>query len=135
MPLIRERALRLDELERALENYADVGAFPAAVVDFIQTGALSSGTVDALRDIVAGDVERWGRKRLDALRLLGRLARSLGAPLDWHSLSVDMGVSLPTAQSYAQFLADAFLLLIVYFREMDGTVAPRIRIASMRRTP
>ena len=36
-----------------------------------------------------------------------------------------MGVSLPTAESYAQFLADSFLLLIVYFRELDGTVAAR----------
>ena len=36
-----------------------------------------------------------------------------------------MGVSGRTAEGYADLLADAFLLLIVYFRELDGKVAPR----------
>jgi predicted AAA+ superfamily ATPase len=124
-PLLHEGLLRLAELEHALEEYAEVGGFPAAVADFLRHGAVAASTLATVWDIVAGDVERWGRRRLEALRLLGRLARSLGAPLDWQSLAVDMSVSLPTAESYAQFLADAFLLLIVYFREMDGTVAPR----------
>lgn len=114
-----------DELQRALEDYVRVGGFPSAVADFLRTGSVSSRTLGNLWDIVAGDVERWGRKRIETLRLLGRLTRSLGAPLDWHSLAVDMGVSLPTAASYAEFLADAFLLLIVYYRELDGTTAPR----------
>lgn len=124
-PILHETMLSLDALEQALEKYAAIGGFPLAVADLINTGDVTARRVADLWDIVAGDVDRWGRKRLDALRLLGRAVRSLGSPLDWHSLSVDMGVSQPTAEAYATFLADAFLLLIVYYREQDGTVAPR----------
>lgn len=122
---LQPAVLLLDELQRALEEYARVGGFPSAVADFLHAGSVSGRTLGNLWDIVAGDVERWGRKRIETLRLLGRLTRSLGSPLDWHSLAVDMGVSLPTASSYAELLADAFLLLIVYYRELDGTVALR----------
>lgn len=125
IPALREGVLYLDELQRALAEYAGVGGFPVAVADFLRTGSVSARTLSTLWDIVAGDVERWGRKRIETLRLLGRLTRSLGSPLDWHSLAVDMGVTLPTAASYAEFLADAFLLLIVYYRELDGSVSAR----------
>lgn len=122
---ISEAMLSLDELERALEQYAEHGGFPAAVADFLREGTVSARTVADVWDIVAGDVDRWGRRRLKALRLLARVVRSLGTVLDWHSLAVDMGVSQPTAESYANLLADAFLLLTVYFREQGGRVAPR----------
>jgi predicted AAA+ superfamily ATPase len=122
---IEEAALSLDTLEHALASYAEVGGFPAAVADYVRTGTVTSRTLTDLWDIVAGDVERWGRSRVEVLRLLGRVVRSLGAPLDWASLAVDMDVALRTAESYAAFLADAFLLLIVYFREQNGTTAIR----------
>ncbi len=124
-PLIQEAMLSLDELDRALESYAAVGGFPAAVADELRAGAVGARTVADIWDIVAGDVDRWGRRRLDALRVLSRVVRSLGAPLSWQSLAQDMGSSQPTAESYATLLADSFLLLIVYFRELDGTVAAR----------
>jgi predicted AAA+ superfamily ATPase len=96
-----------------------------AVADFLATGSVSARSVGTLWDIVAGDVERWERNRIETLRLLSRLVRSLGSTIDWHSLAVDMGVSTPTAASYAELLADAFLLLIVYHRELDGMISPR----------
>jgi len=123
--LVQETMLSFDELERALELYAVTGGFPSAVADHLRQGRVSPRVVGDLWDIVAGDVDRWGRQRVEALRVLGRLVRGLGSMTTWQALAVDMGVSGPTAEGYAELLADAFLVLIVYFRELDGRVAPR----------
>lgn len=122
---VHDAMMAVAELERALEQYAQVGGFPTAVGDYLHTGIVSARSIADLWDIVAGDVDRWGRNRLEALRLLGRVVRSLGSPLDWRSLATDMAVSPPTAESSAGLLADAFLVLIVYHRQLDGTVSPR----------
>ncbi|MCC7105145.1 MAG: ATP-binding protein, partial [Chloroflexi bacterium] len=122
---VREAMLSLDELEHALELYAETGGFPSAVGDFLRDGSVSARTVADAWDIVAGDVDRWGRQRVEALRLLGRLVRSLGSMLDWQSLAVDMGVSQPTAEAYANLLADSFLLSVLYVRGQNGAIAPR----------
>jgi len=123
--LVQEAMLSFDELERALELYALTGGFPSAVADHLRQGSVSSRVVSDLWDIVAGDVDRWGRHRVEAVRVLSRVVRGLGSMTTWQALAVDMGVAAQTAEGYADLLADAFLLLIVYFRELDGKVAPR----------
>lgn len=122
---VRDAALRLSGLQRALDAYAAVGGFPAAVSDHLAGGTVTDRTLADLWNVVAGDLERWGRKRLKALRLLDRLVTSLGAPLSWKSLADDMDVTIPTAEDYANFLADAFLLFVVYFRDLEGNTVPR----------
>lgn len=116
---IREAMLYLNELQVALDNYLEVGGFPAAVADFLRTGSVSDTTVRMLWDIFAGDVERWGRDRNTALKLLERVVMNLGAPSSWNGLAEEMAVGKEiTAKEYSDLLADSFLLLVLYFLDM-----------------
>lgn len=123
--LVRQAMFSLDRLQTRLAQYAVVGGFPAAVGDFIGTGAVTPRTLADLWNVVASDVERWSRSRVRALRLLGRVVSSLGSPFSWASLAVDMDVTRPIAEEYANLLADAFLLFVVYFRDLAGRAQPR----------
>lgn len=122
---VRQAMFSLDRLCLRLEQYAEIGGFPAAVADLLTDGEVSGRTMADLWNIVASDIDRWRRNRIKTLRLLARAVTSLGAPLSWKSLADDMDVTGPIAEEYAQLLADAFLLFIVYFRDLSGRAQPR----------
>lgn len=122
---VRTAAFATDQLRVRLEQYAQVGGFPAAVADLLRSNGVTDQTMSALWSIVVGDIDRWDRNRVKALRLLGRVVESLGSPMSWHSLAEDMDVHSQTAEKYVNYLADAFLLFVVYFRERSGQSQPR----------
>ena len=113
--LLREAQLRLPELLTSLELYAANGGFPQAVGDLLRHGGLSESTLRVLWDVVAGDVDRWGRDHLVALKLLERVGRHLATPLSWRGLAEDMGVAPATAEEYVRLLADSFVLQVLHF--------------------
>ncbi|MDO8674288.1 MAG: ATP-binding protein [Dehalococcoidia bacterium] len=116
---IRNAMLYLDELQAALDNYLEVGGFPAAVADFLRTGSVIDTTIRTLWDIFAGDVGRGGRDRNTALKLLERVVLNLGSPSSWNALAEEMAVGKEhTAKEYADVLADSFLLLVVHFLDL-----------------
>lgn len=111
---LRQAALLLDELDRALSLYLRCGGLPRAVADVVATGQVAPATIRALWDTLAGDVERWDRERMVALKVLERATRMLGTPSSWRSLAGEVGVALPTLEDYVSLLADSFLLLVLY---------------------
>lgn len=116
--LLLQGRLHLEELETCLHLYARSGGFPRAVADAVRTGDVSPATLRTQWDVVAGDVERWGRDHLSALKLLERAGRSLGTPQSWRGLAAEMGVASPvTAEEYARLLAESFVLLLLHFWE------------------
>lgn len=116
---ITEAMLYFSELQIALDNYLAVGGFPAAVADFLRVGSVSDTTIRMLWDIFAGDVERWGRDRNTALKLLERVVLNLGSPSSWTGLADEMAVGKEiTAKEYADLLADSFLLLVLHYLDM-----------------
>jgi uncharacterized protein len=116
---IRDAMLYLDDLQVALNNYLEVGGFPAAVADFLRLGTVSETTVRMLWDIFAGDVERSGRDRNTALKLLERTVLNLGSPSSWNALAEEMAAGKEhTAKEYTDVLADSFLLLVLHFLDV-----------------
>lgn len=116
---IREAMLQIADLDAAYHQYLMVGGFPAAVRDFIQDGSVSDSTFQMLWHIVAGDVERAGRDRATALKLLERVVRNLSSSTSWNALAEEMAVGKEkTAEEYAGILSDSFLLLVLYFLDL-----------------
>src|SRR5437867_1884117 len=112
---VREGMLHLDDLDEALGAYLRVGGFPAAVADFVRAGAVSDATYQDLWRIVAGDVERVGRNRATALKLLERVVLDLCSSSSWTNLAEEMAVGKAhTAQEYAETLADSFLVFVLH---------------------
>lgn len=118
--ILRQLHLSMAELERAWRIYRDVGGFPAAVEDYMEHGEVRAETVEMLWDIIAGDVRNLGRSDVATLKMLERVGRSLGAPLAWESLAVDMDVTQPTARSYVEVLSESFMLLTVFTWDTSG---------------
>jgi predicted AAA+ superfamily ATPase len=105
-------------LRIAFSQYLRTGGFPAAVNDALDHPArdASAETLQMLWDIIAGDVTRSQRDRTAALKLLQVIGTSLGSPISWLSAARSMGVDSPnTAREYAEYLAETFVLLAVYY--------------------
>ena len=124
---IREAMLHFADLDASFHDYLQVGGFPAAVANFLSDGVVSETTYQTLWHIVAGDVERSGRNRAAALKLLERVVRNLCNSSSWTSLAEEMAVAKAiTAEEYASVLADSFLLLVLYFLDLThGSAAPK----------
>lgn len=117
---------RVETLDEALGSYATTGGFPRAVRDFVSERMVRSETFETLWAIMAGDADRAGRDRISALRLLERVVRSLGSPMSWLSMAEDAGfASSRTAEDYAGFLADTYVVLIIYALQLGRGPAPR----------
>ena len=124
---LRRSELYLGELTERFERYLGTGGFPEAVSDHLLHGEVEELTVRMLWDVVSGEVSRWNRNRLTALKLLERVVRSLGSRFSWNSLAEDIGVASPaTAQEYAELLSESYLLLILYHWDLGGgTISPK----------
>lgn len=112
---IHQGLLLQSEIETCFQLYLSSGGFPAAVADTMRNGDIQAATLRTLWDIVAGDVERWNRDHLVALKLLERTGRSLTAPMSWRGLAEEMGVAPATAEEYARLMAESFVLMILHF--------------------
>ena len=109
-------------LSRALEEYQRIGGFPAAVSDLLSepTRNVTPETLQSLWSIIAGDVSKSGRDPLAALKLLDSVSASLGSTVSWQTAARAMGFESPnTAKEYAEFLAESFALLALYFWDID----------------
>jgi hypothetical protein len=106
----------LPELESLLTEYMIVGGFPSALKDYIKLRQVSSSTLQVQWATIAGDIEKWGKDRVLALKLLDRLYTSLGTGMSWHSIARSIGFGSPiTIADYINILAESFIIFILYF--------------------
>ena len=116
IPILKQAMVWLPDMAHALHTYLTTGGFPRAIDDFLRDGAIQSSTAQIHWAALMGEVERWGKDRTWALKLMERVGLSLGSPLSWNGLAQEIGVASPqTAQEYVQILSEAFALLVVYF--------------------
>lgn len=123
--LAKQLNLKAAALSDAVARYIDVGGFPAAVSDAMNTGSATSATIRMLWDMIAGDIQAAGHDKHAALRLIERVGVGLGSPLAWDALRRDMDVgSHNTAKAYTHLLSEAFILLTVFFWGQGGGFEP-----------
>jgi hypothetical protein len=106
------------KLAAAFEEYLNIGGFPVAVADHaaLPQHDVAPETLQSIWEILAGDINKSGRNALAALKLLDAMAVSLGSTLSWQSAARAMGFEAPAvARDYAEFLAESFALLAVYY--------------------
>lgn len=106
------------KLTAALEQYVRIGGFPAAVGDYVvaKGGDVSPETVQALWEVLAGDITKSKKDVLAALKLVDAIGTALGSTLSWQSATRAMGFEAPmVAKEYAEYLAESFALLAVYY--------------------
>jgi predicted AAA+ superfamily ATPase len=111
-----------DKLAAAFGRYLLVGGFPAAVGDHVaaNSGEVSPETLQALWEIIAGDITKSRRDVLAAVKLVDAIGTALGSTLSWQSATRAMGFETPaTAKEYAEFLAESFALLAVYYWDIS----------------
>jgi hypothetical protein len=122
----RRLNLQQAELSAALDAYMRVGGFPAALRDYVNTGAVTYTTVAAVWAMIANEVRQAQLDPTAALKLIERVARSLGSPLSWTAAAESMGAaSHHTAQSYVKALAESFALLVIHHWDLHAGFEPR----------
>lgn len=107
-----------EKLAEAFDHYLRVGGFPAAVNDHVAAdhGDVSMETLQALWEVLAGDIAKSKRDVLAALKLMDAIGTSLGSTLSWQTAARAMGFEAPaTAREYTEYLAESFALLAVYY--------------------
>lgn len=83
-----------DALADAWELYLDVGGFPRAVGEYVQSGAVSPGFIQGVWDVVLGDAIRASALgEADVLALLARLTANLCSPLNASRIARDVGLA------------------------------------------
>lgn len=117
------------ELEMAFRRYSKTGGFPLIVKDYVEhlkNGTYSdkyritSESIQVLWNVIAGDITKARREPVAALKLLQATGNSLGSTLSWLSASRAMGFEKPdSARQYAEFLAETYALLAVYFWDIE----------------
>jgi uncharacterized protein len=123
--LARELNLQAEALSDAVDLYARVGGFPAAVRDHITHGATGESTIRMVWEIIAGDIQEGGYDKHSALRLLERVGVGLGSPLAWSTLREAMDVgSHNTAKAYTHLLSESFILLTIFQWAQGGGFRP-----------
>lgn len=83
----------LDDLARAWDLYLQVGGFPAAVSDWLESGEISHSFLDALWDVIHGDAFRGaGLAPAQTQGLLEELSRKLSLPIGDVPLAREVGL-------------------------------------------
>ncbi len=83
-----------DALADAWELYLDIGGFPRAVGEYVQSGAVSPGFVQGLWDVVLGDAIRASTlSEAHVTALLDRLTANLCSPLNVSRIARDVGLA------------------------------------------
>ena len=118
---VRQTALRLDDLNHSLDLYLESGGMPAPIRDILEHGAVEERTLREIWQAVAGDVTKAGLDRIAALKMLERVAISLGSSLSWTAAAEAMDVVPNTAKKYVEFLTLGFTLLPVYFWDLSSS--------------
>jgi uncharacterized protein len=82
-----------DALADAWEMFLDVGGFPRAVGELVESGAVSDGFVQGMWDVVLGDAIRaTSMSEADVAALLDRLVLNLCSPINASRISRDVGL-------------------------------------------
>lgn len=91
---IAELAPFFSDLDHAWQSYLRIGGFPSAVAEFVATGDVGAGFVQALWDVIAGDAFRSaGMTEAGVAAFLERLVIGLAAPLNASAVARDVGLS------------------------------------------
>ena len=91
---IREVLPFFSDLDHAWQSYLRVGGFPRAVSDFVGSADVSTGFVQALWEVIAGDAfQTTGMSEGAVAAFLERLVENLASPVNASSVARDVGLS------------------------------------------
>lgn len=123
---VREAALRTDELDQYLIEYARSGGLPVPVTDMLADRVLALGTVTELWRGLSADVRRLNRNEATLSKLLARTVVGLGSLTNFADLMRDMDVTKTTASAYVDLLAKSFALVVLHQRDTKRQGGPSL---------
>jgi hypothetical protein len=123
---VRVAALRTDELDQYLAEYARSGGLPVPVTDMLADRVLALGTVTELWRGLSADVRRLNRNEATLSKLLARTVVGLGSLTNFADLMRDMDVTKTTASAYVDLLAKSFALVVLHQRDTKRQGGPSL---------
>jgi predicted AAA+ superfamily ATPase len=123
---VKGNGLFRKKLDTLLENYLEVGGFPASVKDFARYGKVSIETSKTYLDWLRGDWTKSGKSDRYMREIISYLIRAAGTTISWNSISSQTSINSPhTVQSYAEVLEGMYAIITLNHLSADRRIEHR----------
>lgn len=108
------------ELEILFKQYLITGGFPLVINEFFTSKTIPDYVYELYSKWVTGDIVKWGKQEKILIQLLRSVITKQSSAISWDSLAKDSEIkSHKTVSSYVEVLENMFVLLTLYFFELD----------------
>lgn len=111
------------ELRILFKQYLITGGFPLVVNEFFSNTVIPDYVYELYAKWVIGDIVKWGKQEKILIQLLKSIILKQSSAISWDSLSKEAEIkSHKTVSSYVENLENMFVLLVLYFLELNKKV-------------
>lgn len=111
------------ELKILFRQYLITGGFPLVINEFFSNKEIPDYVYELYLRWVIGDIVKWGKQEKILIQLLSSVILKQSSPLSWDSLAKEAEIkSHKTVSSYIEDLENMFVLLVLYFLELNKKV-------------
>lgn len=108
------------ELEILFKQYLITGGFPLVINEFFTSKNVPDYVYELYSKWITGDIVKWGKQEKILMQLLRSVITKQSSAISWDSLAKDSEIkSHKTVSSYVEVLENMFVLLTLYFFELD----------------
>jgi hypothetical protein len=111
------------ELKILFKQYLITGGFPLVINEFFSNGVIPDYVYELYLRWVIGDIVKWGKQEKILIQLLSSVLSKQSSPISWDSLAKESEIkSHKTVSSYVECLENMFVLLVLYFLELNKKI-------------
>lgn len=108
------------ELKVLFMQYLITGGFPLVINEFFSNKKIPDYVYELYLKWVVGDIAKWGKQEKILIQLLSSLILRQSSALSWDALAKESEIkSHKTVSSYVECLENMFILLVLYFLELN----------------
>lgn len=108
------------ELKILFNQYLITGGFPIVINEFLTNNKIPDYVYELYLRWIIGDLVKWGKQEKILMQLMKSIILKQSSALSWDSLAKDSEIkSHKTVSSYVEDLENMFVLLTLYFIELD----------------
>lgn len=119
-----EKAALFDsELKVLFSQYLITGGFPLVINEFFSNKKIPDYVYELYFHWVSGDMAIWGKQEKILIQLMSSIISKQTTSISWDSLAKESEIkSHKTVSSYIEDLENMFVLLILYFLELNKKI-------------
>jgi predicted AAA+ superfamily ATPase len=124
---IRKKSLEtimfLEDLNKLLLIYFEVGGFPLAINSYFERGYVESDVKETYLSWFKNDLVKVGRSVENAREIVKCLLTKIPSPISWESVAKEISIKSPkTVNAYLHIFSEMFSLVLSYFIDPNTSI-------------